>query len=126
MTTATTKKYKRAWLVLTILGLLANLCPLVVYSIKAIVCSDLVYQKVALCSTVFIVVILTLVSMVNKIALRSRLWIILIGLYVCLDQILEPLILIAACQILDELFICPLKKACHSRFVINKQLDRRL
>ena len=126
MTTATTKKYKRAWILFVILSIAANLCPIVVYSIKAIVSSNLVYEKVTLCTTVFIVIILTGVSMVNKVALRSRLWIILIGLYICLDQILEPLILIAACQILDELALNPLKKACKSRWVINKQLDRRL
>ena len=121
-----TSKYRKlAWL-FTILSFLLNVCPLAVYSIKAMVESDLVREKVALSMTVFIVLILTIVCFVNKIALRSRLWIILIGVYFCLGEILTPLIIIACCQVLDELVVHPLKKHYKNKLTINKEIDKRL
>ena len=121
-----TKKYRRNYWILLILSILLNVCPLAVYTIKAVFESSVVYQKVALVSTVFIVLIMTAVSIVNKVALKSRLWIILIGLYICLDYIMTPLIIIAVCQVADELIVSPLKKSAKNKLIINKQIDARL
>ena len=118
-----TRKYRIAfWSI----HMLINVCPLAVYTIMALVQGQLIYEKVALTMTVFIVLILTLVSIINKITLRSRLWIILIGVYVCLGEILEPLIVIAFCQIADELVICPLKEHYKRKLTINKEIDKRV
>lgn len=121
-----TSKYRLYTWIFTIISLLLNICPLAVYTIKAMFESDLVYEKVALTMTVFIVLILTIVCFVNKIVLRSRLWIILIGVYFCLGEILTPLIIIAICQVLDELIVHPLKKHYKNKYVINKEIDKRL
>ena len=122
----TTKHYRLWYWVFFIFSVLLNVCPLAVYSIKAIVESDLIYEKVTLVLTVFIVLIMTCISLVNKVAMRSRLWVILIGIYFCLDYILTPLIIIAVCQIVDELVVNPLKHNFREKLVINKQIDRRL
>lgn len=121
-----TKKYRTQYIIFAILSLLLNVLPLAVYTLKAVFESTVVYQKVALVSTVFIVLIMTAVSLVNKITLKSRLWIVLIGLYICLDHIMTPLILIAVCQTLDELIISPLKRSSKNKLVINKQIDARM
>jgi hypothetical protein len=121
-----TSKYRKLALFFTILSLLLNICPLAVYSVKAMVESNLVYEKVALAMTVFIVLILTIVCFVNKITLRSRLWIILIGVYFCLGEILTPLIMIACCQVIDELIVHPLKTHYKNKITINKEIDKRL
>lgn len=121
-----TSRYRLYTWIFTILSLLLNICPLAVYTIKAMFESDLVREKVALTMTVFIVLILSIVCWVNKLVLRSRLWIILIGVYFCLGEILTPLIIIAICQILDELIVHPLKKHYKNKYVINKEIDKRL
>ena len=121
-----TKTYRTRYIVLLILSLLLNIAPLAVYTIKAVFESTVVYQKVALVSTVFIVLIMTAISIVNKITLKSRLWIVLIGLYICLDHIMTPLILIAVSQTLDELIISPLKRSAKTKLIINKQIDARM
>ena len=121
-----TKKYRRNYWILLILSILLNVCPLAVYTLKAVFESQVVYQKVALTSTVFIVLIMTIVSLVNKVTLKSRLWIILIGLYICLDYIMTPLIIIAVCQVVDELIVTPLKKSSKNKLIIHKQIDARL
>lgn len=121
-----TSKYRAYTYIFTVLSILLNVCPLVVYTIKAMLESDLLREKLALTMTVFIVLILSIVCWVNKLVLRSRLWIILIGVYFCLGEILTPLIIIACCQILDELIVHPLKKHYKNKYVINKEIDKRL
>lgn len=121
-----TAKYTRLWILFLIATILCNIGPLAYYTVKALIVSDLVYEKVALSLTVFIVLILSCVALVNKVALRSRLWIVLIGLWCCLDNFIEPLIVIACCQTLDELIFSPLKNYFKIKLTINKELDKRL
>lgn len=120
-----TSKMRRAYWIFAIMSLLLNICPLAVYTIKALYEANLTHEKIALSMTVFVVLIMTIISIANKIVLRSRLWIILIGVYICIDYIMTPLIIIAVCQILDELLIAPLKKSFKNKLIINKEIDKR-
>ena len=106
-------------------SLLLNVAPLTFYTIGALCSASLVYEKVALCMTVFVVLIMTLISLMNHAAMKSRLWIVLIGIYICLGEILTPLIVIACCQITDEIIISPLKASFRNKYTINKEMDLR-
>lgn len=119
-----TSRFRLSFWILAVMSFMLNVAPLAIYAINAVVAADLVYEKVALSMTVFIVLIMTLISIVNKIAFRSRLWIALIGIYVCIDSIMTPLIIIAVCQIIDELIISPLKKNQKNKLIINKEIVR--
>lgn len=121
-----TKTYRFKYWMLFAFSLLLNICPLAVYTIQALLQGQLVYQKVALTMTVFVVLIMTVISIINKITLKSRLWIILIGLYLCLGEILTPLIIIAVCQIADEVIVHPLKGHYKNKLTISKEIDKRL
>jgi hypothetical protein len=121
-----TAKYRKLSILGLILSILLNVAPLATYTIIALCNASLIYQKTALCMTVFLVLILSIVSWINKITLRSKLWIILIGLYVALEYILTPLIIIAVCQVLDELLITPFYKSFRRKYKINKEIDKRL
>lgn len=121
-----TIKFKRLYWIFLIFSLLLNVGPLAGYSITALINADLVHEKVALTMTVFIVLILTIVSMINRVTMKSRLWIVLIGIYMCIDYIMTPLIIIAVCQILDEIVVTPLKKNYKNKLTINKEMDMRL
>lgn len=120
-----TKKYRLIAAVLLIITILLNVGPLATYSVIAMCEADLVVEKVALTTTVFIVLIMTVYSMVSKTALRSRIWIILLGMYFCLDYILTPLIIIAVCQVVDEIIINPLYRHYHNKYTINREIDKR-
>lgn len=126
MASERTIKFRRLTALFTIVSLLLNIAPLAFYTIKALIDADLTHEKVALSMTVFIVLIMTVVSIANKIVLKSRIWIIMLGIYICLDTVLTPLIIIAVCQIVDELLITPLKKNFKSKKIINKEMDKRL
>lgn len=126
MTSLTTKRIKRKYNFVVLLSFLFNFCPFFVYGIKALFEADLVHEKVALSMTVLIVLILTIISKVNEIMIKSRLWIILLGIYFCIDYILYPLLIIAITQIIDELILMPLKKYLKNKKTINMELDKRL
>jgi hypothetical protein len=121
-----TKKYTRLAVLFTMLSVLLLIGPFLIYTAGALFGDALVSQKMALASTVVIVLVMTAISALNHLAMRSRLWILLIGLYCCLDNIMEPLLVIAVCQVLDELIIAPLAKRFRNQATIHAELDKRL
>ena len=121
-----TKKYRRLFWLFTILSLLLNIAAPAYYIFDGLLGDGIIVEKVALSASVFIVILLSAVAYVNKTTMRSRIWILLLGLYVCLDTILTPLLIIAITQILDEWIISPLAKSYRNKLTINKQIDKRM
>lgn len=121
-----TKKLKRKYIIATILSFLLNVCPLLVFTIIAFISGTAIVHKVTLSMTLLIVLIFTAVTFINKTVFRSKLWILLIGLWLCLDNILTPLIVFASCQVIDELIVTPIKNHYKNRYKINKEIDTRL
>ena len=121
-----TKKLKRKYIAVTILSFLLNVCPLLVFTIIAFISGTAIVHKVTLSMTILIVLIFTAITFFNKTVFRSKLWILLIGLWLCLDNILTPLIVFAACQIIDELIVTPIKNYYKNSYKINKEIDKRL
>jgi hypothetical protein len=39
---------------------------------------------------------------------------------------MTPLIIIAVCQVIDELIVCPVKNSLSNKLTISKELDKRL
>ena len=120
-----TKKYKTAYRVCAILSLLSVLSPLFYFVIKGFLTADVVYEKVTLTTTLFVALILTVIGLLNKVTYRSKLWIVLIGLYISLKSIMLPLVLIACGQILDELILSPAKAHYKNLYTINREIDKR-
>lgn len=123
--TPITKKYRIIAVLLLIISILFNVAPLAAYTITGLVEADLTTEKVALTSTIFVVAILSVVAWVNKTTMRSRVWIVMLGLYFCLDSFITPLLIIAITQILDEWIISPLHKYYRNKYRINKEMDHR-
>lgn len=120
-----TKKYHRIWLVFAILSILLNVGPLAAYSIIALAEASLVIEKVALSMTVLVVLIMTAVAFLNKTTMKSRVFVIIIGLYLCLDHFITPLIVISVCQIVDEWLASPVSKHYRNKYRINREIDKR-
>ena len=120
-----TKKYRILSIILLVATILLNVAPLTTYTIIGYAEADLVVEKVALTSTIFVVLILTVYTLISKAALRSRIWILLLGLYFCLNNILTPLVIIAVCQVIDELIVNPLLRHYRNKYIINREIDKR-
>lgn len=124
--TATTKKYKTLYIIFTALSILATVLPLSIYIIKGYAEADVVSEKVCLTCTILLTLILTIMNIIFKYKLRSIIWILLLGIYVCIENILALIILIAILSILDEFIFTPLKNSFKNKYVINKEMDKRL
>lgn len=121
-----TQKYKKLHVALLIITFILNVFPVAFYTVKAFIESTATVQKVALSSTIFIALILTGISLITKVSLRSTLWVIVIGLYFCLDSLMTMIIFVAVFQVVDEIIITPLRKSVKNKLIINKELDKRL
>lgn len=123
--TPVTKKYKNLMVLFTIFSILCFVGPLIFFTGEAFLMGVGVASKVALSSSILAVVILSIIAAANKLVLRSRLWILLLGLFFCLESIIGVVITIAVCQILDELIFTPLKSYYKNLYTINKEIDKR-
>ena len=120
-----TKRYHVLNILFTVCSVLANIVPLAFFIVSAYLQAEVVHEKLAMTAAVVCSIILTAVWFITKIQLRSRIWILLIGLFICLDYALAAIITIAICQIVDEIILCPLKKRYHNLYVINREIDKR-
>ena len=107
------------------LSIALNILPIVVYFIVGMVNGD-VRQKLTLGLTFFIAVCLVVINILFKYSIRSTIWIILIGIYVALDNITTLLIIIALCTIVDEFIVTPLHNKYKEKYKINREMDERL
>lgn len=121
-----TRNYRIGSFICSLLNFLAYLGPFAYYFIFVMAGEAQPTQKFALTATLVVVAIMTLISLVNRIALRSRIWIILFGLFVCLDSFIEPIIIIGVCQILSEIVLEPLQKWFANKASINAEIDKRM
>ena len=111
--------------ILTTLSIMLSWGPLCVYAVMALNAAKTVSDKVTLTSLLTIGVIMSLIAVVNKHTLRCKTWIFLIAIWVCLDNMLGCVLVIAITQCLDEIIVAPIAKAYRSKYVINKEIDRR-
>jgi hypothetical protein len=119
-----TRKYQRLHLLFFSLSMLILTAPVVVYVVIAFVQGE-VHEKLTLGTTVVIAVILTVINMLCKFHIRSTLWIVVLGIYFCLDNILPLLLMVAIGTILDEFVLTPLCKKYKAKANINKEIDKR-
>lgn len=121
----TTKKYQAGYIILSILAFLAFFGPAAFFVISAFITSGIVAEKVAITTAVLIVLIMTAFAIINKMAMRSRLWILAIALCMVLPDITPVIIAIGVGQIAYEILIEPIRKYLKERYVINKEIDKR-
>lgn len=105
------QKNKRIYIWLFVISLLLNIGPLIFYATDAYMSAvDKPVGQYILTGTLTVGVILCIAAVVLKHIPKCTVWLILIGLYICLDGILSVIIVLAATQLVDELIIAPL---CH-------------
>ncbi|MBR5022271.1 MAG: hypothetical protein IKY18_03605 [Oscillospiraceae bacterium] len=120
-----TAKYKKLAIILGVASILLTVGPMAVYIVYGFFSAQLVVQKVTLAASVLVVGLLTIVSLVNKRALRSRVWIVAFALYAVLDHYLALIIVFGVCQIVDELAVAPLARWYREKWHINHEIDKR-
>ena len=126
MTTKRTKNLRIKAYLLTFLSLLLSWGPLILYVTQAYLTKTAaISDKIILTSLLAVGVIMSIVCLINKYVLRCRSWLILIGLWLCLDKILGCILVIAITQCLDEIVVQPLARSFRNKLTINKEIDKR-
>lgn len=120
-----TKKYRRGYWITHILSICLIAVPLVVFCIIAF-CEGDATEKFTLGCTATVAMLLTLVNVIFKYHIRSTIWIVMIGIYVCMQDIMPMIITIGACTIVDEFIVSPMCKSYKNKLTINKEIDKRL
>lgn len=109
-----------------ILDVLCLCTPLLVYICVALGQEGLAVQKVALVGCLTIALILTVINVIAQKRLRCPIWIIIIGLYIVVQKLLLPLIIIlAVTSVLDDLCFTPLIEYYRTKLIASKVDDDR-
>lgn len=122
--TSPTKKYKRLARLFSLLSILVLLAPLAYYLVEAFI-AGVVIEKLALGGLATMAIILALFNIIMKSNLRSPIWLILLGIFFVLENILPLIIFIAAGTILDEFILSPLARRYRNLYTINNEIDKR-
>lgn len=120
-----TKKYKHLYLLFMCLSIIILIVPLIVYVIKGFIDGD-VGEKFTLGITITIAAMLVALNILFKYRIRSTIWIVVLGIYVAVDNILPLLLCVAIGTIVDEFVLTPLAKHYKNKASINKEIDKRL
>ena len=119
-----TKKYKIKLNICRLLSFTITVLPVIIYVIKGFMDGS-IGEKVSLGICVILALMFMLINVMFKYHIRSTLWILLIGIYVCIDNIIPLLIIMAATTIIDEFVLVPLINKYKNKYIINKEIDLR-
>lgn len=120
-----TKKLKIIALIISAMSALCMFGPVLIYTIAAFIGGAATIYKVALVSSVAVSLVMTAISLMTKWAARCRIWIILLGLYFCLESFFGMILTFAITQVVDELVLSPLSKHYWNKYTINREMDKR-
>ena len=119
-----TKKYKIKLNICRLLSFTLTVLPVIIYAIMGFM-DGTIGEKVSLGICVILALIFVLINIMFKYHIRSTLWVLLIGIYVCIDNIIPLLIIMAATTIIDEFVLVPLINKYKNKYIINKEIDLR-
>ena len=119
-----TKKYQRLSILFHAFSIIVLVAPLAYYTILGFINGETT-EKFTLGITFFTAVILLIINVLFKYHIRSTLWILVLGIYFCMDNILPLLFMVAIGTILDEFVLTPLYKSYKNKYTINKEIDKR-
>lgn len=121
-----TKSMKRKYYFYQVLSILVTVAPLLVYIVIGFANGDIHKgQKVFLGFTCIMAAILVTINTLMKYHLRSPLFILLLGVYYALTNILPLIVIIAVGTIIDEFLFAPKAKKYKLKMQMNKEIDNR-
>ena len=122
-----TKQTRTKYWLFKIIHTILLYVPLMVYVIIALANGGITApKKVALVGTVMVALILTVFNFIAKRNLRSPLWLILLGLFVAMKEMLIPLIImLAVVSVIDDFILSPVIANTKVHLESSKMMDAR-
>lgn len=119
-----TQKIKKKKNIFKIISICLTVLPLLVYTILAFI-NGSVGQKTAMGICLTTALIFTTLNVIFKHKIRCTIWILLLGIYYCIGNIVTLLLIMFITTALDEFCFEPLAKRYAQKYEINKELDAR-
>ena len=119
-----TKHLRAGKIIMHIISIALCYVPLLVALITGFTYNDGA-GKVTMSICCVFALLLTVINIISKYSVRSTMWIILIGIYTVLDDVMPYLIAIAVCTVLDEFIVSPIYRSLKNRYIINKEIDTK-
>lgn len=119
-----TKKYKSLYWVFNILSFCLTFVPFFVFLIIGYV-NATTAKKVVMSAITIGALLISAIGIISKYTFRGVGYLVIIALYVALQNVATPILIIALCTITDELVVTPLKKKFKEKYIINKEIDNR-
>lgn len=120
-----TKKYKTRYIIAKILSIMLTVGPLLYYGILGFLLAVPV-TRVVLSLSVVGAIIFTILNVAFKLHIRSTIFLLMLGIHCCIDNITGLIIVMAATTLLDELVATPMCKYYEPKYGTHKEIDKRL
>ena len=119
-----TKHYKKLRNFFWFLSFLATVLPLLIYIIIGFKNGSIsqVYT-LGVCLTTCI--IFTAINLIFRHHIKCTIYILLIGLYISVGNLVPLFITMGICTALEEFIFTPIYKSCGNKYTINKEIDKR-
>lgn len=120
-----TKKYKTKYTVAKGMSIALTVGPMLYYMILGFSVAEPA-KKVILSMTAICAIMLTFINIVFKMHIRSTIFLLMLGIHICIDNITGLIIVMAATTLVDEVLLVPLAKKYKAKYTINKEIDERI
>lgn len=121
-----TKQLQKRLATLRILDVVILALPVLVYFVIGMASGEMiVVKKVALLGSFVAALALTGLNVIFKFHLKSPIWILLLGIYYAIGNILPLIVILAISTILDELLLSPAIKRNKMKLISNREIDKR-
>ena len=120
----TTRDYLHKRNFCKIMSFLLTFLPLIIYGVIAFV-QGTVENKVSFGLCLTICALFVIMNILMKLKIRCTLWILLLGIHICLNNIVSLIIIMAISTALDEFVFEPLVRKYSQKASINIEIDKR-
>lgn len=125
MTQATMKCRKR-YRLFSLLSWLCTFLPILIYSVTSITIQTVnPSSKLVMGVCLFGALIAVAINLLFKYRIRCIIWILLLGITLCLDNIQSLLVIMTITTVLDQFVFEPLTHRYKEKYHINKEMDLR-
>lgn len=120
----TTRDYLHKRNFCKIMSFLLTFLPLIIYGVIAFV-QGTVENKVSFGLCLTICALFVIMNILMKLKIRCTLWVLLLGIHICLNNIVSLIIIMAISTALDEFIFEPLVRKYSQKASINIEIDKR-
>lgn len=121
-----TKRFAALYRLMALFSLVCTIGPITVFTVYAVANGEIgSKQKLTLGLCLLVCLLLVIINTIKKYNLRSPVYIMILGIHACIQNLTLLFIIMAVTTALDEFVFTPLKREFRTKYTINKEIDAR-